>query len=142
MCRASAAIEEVVVTHFTKVNLREVEDMAPRFGLSPGLESRFAREPLGLRNSGLSHFRLGADFRTPFGHRHSVQEEVYVVLAGTARLRVEDEIVELGPFDAVRVAPTAARCLEGGPAGAEVLAFGAPSDGNRDAEPLPGWWGG
>ncbi len=129
------------MTEFTKVNLREVEDMAPRFGLSPGLESRFAREPLQLESSGLSHFRLGADFRTPFGHRHSVQEEVYVVIAGTARLRVGDVIVEMGPFDAVRVSPEAARCLEGGPAGAEVLAFGAPSDDNRDAEPLPGWSG-
>lgn len=80
-------------------------------------------------------------FRPPFGHRHESQEEVYVVLAGTARLRVEDEVVELGPLDAARVSPTAARCLEGGPEGAVVLAFGAPSHGNRDAEMLPGWWG-
>jgi mannose-6-phosphate isomerase-like protein (cupin superfamily) len=133
--------QEAAMSDFTKVNLREVEDMAPRFGLSPGLESRFAREPLELEGSGVSYFRLGADFRTPFGHRHEVQEEVYVVLAGTARLRVGEETVELGPFDAVRVAPRAARCLEGGPAGAEVIAFGAPSDHNRDLEMLPGWWG-
>jgi hypothetical protein len=129
------------MSDFTKVNLREVEDMAPRFGLAPGLESRFARDPLGLENSGVSYFRLGADFRTPFGHRHEVQEEVYVLLAGTARLRVGEETVEMEPFDAVRVAPTAVRALQGGPAGAELIAFGAPSDDNRDAQPIPGWWG-
>jgi uncharacterized cupin superfamily protein len=129
------------MTTHTKVNLREVEDMAPRFDLSPELESRFAREPLGLQAAGVSYFRLAPDFRTPFGHRHEEQEEVYVVLSGGARLNVEDEIVELGPLDAVRVAPAAARCLEGGPEGAEVLAFGAPTHDNRDAEMLPGWWG-
>lgn len=129
------------MTDFTKVNLREVEDMAPRFGLSPGLESRFARQALGLENSGVSYFRLGADFRTPFGHRHEVQEEVYVLLAGTARLRVGEETIEMAPFDAVRVAPTAVRALEGGPGGAKLIAFGAPSDDNRDARPIPGWWG-
>ncbi|HSJ73308.1 MAG TPA: hypothetical protein VK904_03250 [Miltoncostaeaceae bacterium] len=129
------------MSEFTKVNLREVEDMAPRFGLSPGLESRFAREPLALEGAGVSYFRIAPNHRQPFGHRHEHQEEVYVVLTGLARLSVEDEIVELRPLDAVRVAPTAARCLEGGPEGAEVLAFGAPSDHNRDAEMLPGWWG-
>ncbi len=129
------------MSEFTKVNLREVEDMAPKFGLSPGLESRFAREPLALEGAGVSYFRIAPGFRQPFGHRHESQEEVYVVLSGLARLSVEDEVVELGPLDAVRVAPTAARCLEGGPEGAEVLAFGAPSDNNRDVEVLPGWWG-
>ena len=129
------------MSEFTVVNLLEVEDMAPRFGLSPGLESRFAREPLALEGAGVSYFRIAPDFRTPFGHRHQEQEEVYVVLSGTARLSVADELVELGPLEAVRMAPTAARCLEGGPDGAEVLAFGAPSHDNRDAEMLPGWWG-
>lgn len=135
------ATREVPIANHTKVNLREVEDMAPRFDLSPGLESRFAREPLELEGSGLSYFRLAPGFRTPFGHRHERQEEIYLVLSGSALLRVEDETVELGPYDAVRVAPTAARCLEGGPGGAEVIAFGAPSDKNRDVEMLPGWWG-
>ena len=93
------------MSDFTKVNLLEVEDMAPRFDLSPGLESRFARTPLELEGAGVSYFRLAPGFRTPFGHRHEEQEEVYVVLSGLARLSVEDEIVELGPMDAVRVSP-------------------------------------
>jgi mannose-6-phosphate isomerase-like protein (cupin superfamily) len=128
------------VAGYTIVNLREVEDMAPRFGLSPELESRFGRVPLGLRRSGLSLFRLAPDFRMPFGHRHREQEEVYLVLEGTLRVKVGDEVVELGPWDAIRVAPETMRSFEAGSGGAEILAFGAPSDENRDAEPAPGWW--
>ena len=71
------------MSEFTVVNLLEVEDMAPKFELSPGLESRFAREPLALEGAGVSYFRIAPDFRTPFGHRHQEQEEVYVVVSGT-----------------------------------------------------------
>jgi quercetin dioxygenase-like cupin family protein len=127
---------------YTKVNLKQdVENMAPRFGIE-GLESRFAREALGLEVSGVSYFRLEPDARTPFGHRHGEQEEVYVVISGSARLAVDDEVLDLAPFDAVRVPGPMARCLEGGPEGGEVLAFGAPSHGNKDAEMIPGWWAG
>jgi mannose-6-phosphate isomerase-like protein (cupin superfamily) len=127
---------------YTRVNLAEVEDMAPKFGLSPGLESRFAREPLELERSGLTLFRLAPEFRTPFGHRHGEQEEIYVVVSGSVRAAVGDEVLELGPWDALRMAPETMRALEGGPEGAEVLAFGAPNTGPGDAEPAPGWWAG
>ena len=125
---------------FTRVNLKEVENLAPKFGLFPGLESRFARVALGLRNSGLSYFRIAPDFRTPFGHRHTDQEEIYIVVSGSARARLDDEVIELKAWDALRVPPETARCLEGGPEGAEVLAFGAPSNENRDVVPLPDFW--
>ena len=125
---------------YTVVNLKQVEDMAPKFGLAPGLESRFARRPLGLRASGVSYFRIAPGFRTPFGHRHREQEEVYLVVSGSARAKVGDEFVELVAWDALRVAPTTMRALEGGPEGAEIVAFGAPSHENRDAEPVQGWW--
>ena len=55
-------------------------------------------------------------------------------------LTCEDEVQELAQWDAVRVAPQTMRCLEGGPDGAEVLAFGAPNNDNKDAELVPGWW--
>ncbi|HEV2061956.1 MAG TPA: cupin domain-containing protein [Solirubrobacteraceae bacterium] len=127
------------MANFTRINLVEdVEDMAARFGYDA--ESRFAREPLGLEKSGLSLFRLKPHFRFPFGHSHSEQEEVYVLLQGTARIKVEDEVVDLRPYDAVRVAPGARRGLEAGPEAAELLAFGAPNTENQDAEMLPGWW--
>jgi mannose-6-phosphate isomerase-like protein (cupin superfamily) len=127
----------------TLVNLKDgVEDMAPKFGLSPGLESRFARVPLSLERSGLSYFKLAPGFRQPFGHRHGEQEEVYVVVSGSARIALDDEVVELRRWDAVRVPGRVARCLEGSSEGAEVLAFGAPNTENKDVELLPGWWAG
>ena len=127
----------------TIVNLKaDVEDMAPKFGLSPGLESRFARKPLGLENSGFSYFRLAPDFQQPFGHRHGEQEEVYVVVSGSARIRLEDEERELRQWDAVRVPGHVTRALAGGPEGAEVLAFGAPNTENRDTEMVPDFWAG
>lgn len=126
---------------YTKLNFKQdVEDMAPKFQLSPGLESRFARVPLELQNSGVSYYRIGPDFRTPFGHRHGEQEEVYIVVSGSARLKLDDELLELGQWDAVRIPGPAMRCLEGGPEGAEVIAFGAPNTGNKDAEMVQDWW--
>ena len=127
-------------TAHTVVNLKEVENMAPKFGLSPGLESRFARVPLELENSGLSYFRVASDFRPPFGHTHTEQEEIYVVLSGSARLKLDDEVVELSQWDAVRIPRGVMRAFEGGPQGAEILAFGAPSNENRDVEMVQNWW--
>ena len=124
----------------TVVNLKKVEDQAPKFGLSPGLESRFARVPLELENSGISYLRIAPNFRQPFGHRHERQEEVYVIVSGSARVKIGDEIVDLQAWDTVRISPEIARAFEAGPEGAEVLAFGAPNTENLDAEPLPNWW--
>ncbi len=125
---------------YTVVNLKQVENMAPRFGLSPGLESRFARVPLELRSSGLSYFRIAPGFRTPFGHHHLDQEEIYLVVSGSARAKLDDRVIELAAWDALRVAPETMRALEGGPEGAEIVAFGAPSNQNRDAQVVQGWW--
>jgi mannose-6-phosphate isomerase-like protein (cupin superfamily) len=127
---------------YTVVNLKRVENMAPKFGLSPGLESRFARVPLELENSGLSYFRIAPEFRAPFGHTHEEQEEIYLVVSGSARLKLDDEVVELSEWDAVRIPRGIMRALEGGPEGAEILAFGAPNTENKDAEMQPGWWPG
>jgi mannose-6-phosphate isomerase-like protein (cupin superfamily) len=124
---------------YTKVNLRQVPDLAPGFGIE-GVEARFGREALELGRHGVTLFRMQPGFRTPFGHRHTVQEEVYVLLTGSGRLKIEDEIVELAPFDAVRVPAEATRCLEAGPDGAEVLVTGAPSTGEQDGEMVPGFW--
>jgi uncharacterized cupin superfamily protein len=128
------------VPDYTVVNLKEVENLAPKFGFAPDLESRFARTALGLRNSGLSYFRYAPGFRTPFGHRHGQQEEIYIVLSGSMTAKVDDELVELHRWDALRVPGEVARCLQAGPEGAEIIAFGAPNTENRDAEMLQGWW--
>jgi uncharacterized cupin superfamily protein len=125
---------------YTIVNLKEVDDLAPRFGLAPNLESRFAKRALGLENLGLSYFRLAPGFRQPFGHRHGEQEEVYVVVSGSVRMKVDDEIVELSAWDAIRVPGAAARCPEGGPNGAELIVVGAPLVERSDTEMLDDWW--
>jgi uncharacterized cupin superfamily protein len=111
-----------------------------KFGFSPDMEARYARTPLGLENSGVSYFRLAPGFRQPFGHTHAEQEEVYVVLSGSARLKADDDIVELARFDAIRLPGSTPRGLEAGPEGVEILAVGAPNTDNKDAEMLPEFW--
>jgi len=130
---------------YTVVNLKtDVEDLAPKFGYAPNMEARFANEPLGLGKTGLSYQRLAPNFRMPFGHRHEEQEEIYVVLSGSMRAKLDEDIVELKAHDAVRVAPGTIRQFEGGPEGVELLAFGAPrvlgESAAVDGEPKPGWW--
>jgi mannose-6-phosphate isomerase-like protein (cupin superfamily) len=129
------------VADYTVVNFKtDVEDMAPKFGFAPGLESRFARKNLALQKSGVSYFKIAPGFETPFGHTHSEQEEVYVVVSGSARAKIGDELIELSQWDAIRVPPGEWRSLGGGPEGAEVLAFGAPNTENADVEMQQGFW--
>jgi mannose-6-phosphate isomerase-like protein (cupin superfamily) len=125
---------------YTKKNLKQdVENVAPKFDMPAEMEARFARTALGGETLGLSHMTLAPNFRIPFGHKHSGQEEVYVVLRGSARIKVDDEVVELGEWDAIRFDKDTMRNVEAGPEGVEYLAFGAGDD-PRDAEMSPGWW--
>ena len=125
---------------YTVVNLKEVEDQAPRFDMSPNMEMRMARVALGLQNSGVSYQRLAPNLRLPFGHKHRNQEEVYVLVGGSVRVKLDDEVVDLKPFDAVRVAKDTMRGFEAGPEGAELIAIGAPNTGPGDADTVQGWW--
>jgi mannose-6-phosphate isomerase-like protein (cupin superfamily) len=133
-------MEEERMAPYTVVNLKEVEDQAPRFGYAPNVEARFARVPLELEKSGISHFRCAPGFRMPFGHRHGEQEEIYVVVRGSALMKLEDELVGLREWDAVRVPGATTRGIEAGPDGVEVLAFGAPNTEGRDAELEADFW--
>jgi uncharacterized cupin superfamily protein len=125
---------------YTKTNLRrDVEDQAAKFDMPEGLESRFARSPLGGETLGVTLFTLAPGFRMPFGHKHHQQEEAYVVVRGSARIKVDDDVVELGEWDAIRFDKDAMRNVEAGPDGLEYLAFSAGDD-PRDAEMVQGWW--
>jgi len=124
---------------YTKLNLKEVEDQSPKFGITE-MEFRSARVPLELENSGLSYLRVAPNFRVPFGHKHNVQEEVYILLSGSARLKLDDEVIDLKPLDAVRVHKDTMRNFEGGPDGAEVIAIGAPRTGPGDGPMTQDWW--
>ena len=126
---------------YTKLNLKEdVEDQAPRFDMSPDLEFRVARGPLETENAAISYLRVAPNFRLPFGHTHNEQEEVYVLVGGSARIKLDDEVLELRPFDAIRIHRETMRNLEGGPDGAELILYGAPNAGPGDAQMSPGWW--
>jgi mannose-6-phosphate isomerase-like protein (cupin superfamily) len=132
------------MAEYTIANLKtDVEDQAPQFGLAPDLEGRFARKQLGLEQSGISYQKLAPGFRVPFGHRHEKQEEIYVVVAGSGRAKLDDEVVELAAWDALRIAPGVWHAVEAGPDGIELIAFGArpgmPVD-TQDAEMEQGWW--
>jgi mannose-6-phosphate isomerase-like protein (cupin superfamily) len=125
---------------YTKKNLKQdVENQAPKFDMPAELEARFARTALGGETLGLSHMKLAPNFRMPFGHKHVGQEEVYVVVRGSARVKVEDAIVDLVQWDAIRFDKDTMRAVEAGPDGVEYLAFGAGDDPS-DAEMAPGWW--
>jgi mannose-6-phosphate isomerase-like protein (cupin superfamily) len=128
------------VSGYTKKNLRtDVDNQAPKFGMPPEMDARFARHDLGGETLGLSLMKLAPNFRVPFGHKHSGQEEVYVVVRGSGRIKVEDEIVEVREWDAIRFEKDTMRNVEAGPDGIEYLAFGAGED-PLDADMAPNWW--
>lgn len=123
---------------FTHRNLLDSQDMAPGFGITTGSEARFPTTDLELERTGFAHHRLPPGVRIPFGHRHVEAEEVYVVLSGNGRARIDDELVELAPLDVVRVGPGSVRGFEGGDETMDVLVFGPRTPG--DGELLHDWW--
>jgi mannose-6-phosphate isomerase-like protein (cupin superfamily) len=125
---------------YTHLNFKDVDDAAVNYGMSPNLEFRVGRKPLELENLGVSFLRMAPGFRMPFGHKHKTQEEVYVLLAGSARAKVDDDIVELKQWDALRLSKDAVRALEAGPDGAELILVGAPATEGQDADLTQGWW--
>ncbi len=124
---------------YVKKNLREVEDMAVKHGMSDHQEARFARGDLGTEQTGLNYLIVKPGQREAFAHKHKTAEEVYVILGGSGRVKLNDELVELAPLDAVRVGPDTARSFEAGSDGLEVLIFGAHVEG--DAEMIQDFWG-
>ena len=129
---------------FTRRNLKtDLDDLGSNFDGSPDLEFRAATAALGLEHSGLTYQRVPPDYRFPYGHTHKTQEEVYVVVRGGGRMKVDDEIVDLAEWDAVRVPPGSWRGYEAGPEGLELLIVGAPSlgdDPRGDVEGTRDWW--
>src|SRR3954471_11389620 len=119
--------------------LQDVDKPAPE-GAGDGLEARFARKHLDSEHLGVSYFRYGAGYRAPYGHRHREQEEVYVVVGGSGRLRVGVDVLELKRWDVVRVAPAVVRAFEGGPDGLEIIAIGADRPEGGDGELVEDFW--
>ena len=119
-------------------NIKDLEDMAVKFDMSPQVEARFGRKALDAEKGGFSYQHLEPNFRQPFGHYHEAQEETYIVVEGSGRLKLDDEVVEIKQWDAIRVAPKTKRAFESGPDGLTFLAFGAGESG--DAEMIQDFW--
>jgi mannose-6-phosphate isomerase-like protein (cupin superfamily) len=127
-----------MTTPYTLKKLTEVEDSAPKFGLGEVGEAHFARGDLEAKDTGVSFLHLKPGKRQPFGHKHEEAEEVYVVISGSGRAKLDDSIVELGALDAIRVAPGVTRAFEAGPEGLQLLACGPHHEG--DGELIQDWW--
>jgi mannose-6-phosphate isomerase-like protein (cupin superfamily) len=123
---------------YTLKSLTDIDDAAPKSGFGDVQEARFARDALDAQDTGFSYLRVKAHQRQPFAHKHERAEEVYVVLAGSGRVKLDDKVVELQALDAIRVAPEVTRAFEAGPVGLDLLAFGPRREG--DGELLMGWW--
>ena len=117
-----------MATH-KKVNLAEVKDLAPDYGMDGVGEACFARAQLGAERIGLARYRVKPGKRLGFGHRHGESEEMYVVLSGAGRFRVGDEVFDVVTDDVVYCPPQAMREWEAGSEGMELLAFGAHTEG-------------
>jgi mannose-6-phosphate isomerase-like protein (cupin superfamily) len=129
---------------FTLRNIKDdLENIGPVFDGAPGLEFRAATKALALEQSALSYQCVPRGYRFPYGHTHTTQEEVYVVVRGSGRMKVDNEIFELRQWDAVRVPPGSWRGYEAGPDGLEILVIGAPNlgeDPRGDVDGRRDWW--
>jgi mannose-6-phosphate isomerase-like protein (cupin superfamily) len=125
---------------FTVKNLKEIEVSERARELS--FEARFGRRHIDSDHLGVSYFRYPPGFHTSFGHHHEVQEEAYVVVGGSGRAKLDDEIIELRQWDLLRVAPPVVRAFEGGPEGLELIAVGSdrPSGPESEAHTVNDFW--
>lgn len=127
------------MSDFTIKNLMEdVENSGA--GRAPDFEARFGRKHLDSEHLGVSYFRYPASFRAPFGHSHKEQEEAYVVIEGSGRMRLNDEIISLKQWDVIRVAPQVVRGFEGGPEGLGLIAIGNDRPEGGDGEMVQDFW--
>ena len=126
---------------YNHVNLTEVDDQAPNLGLDPEqFNLRFGRVALGCEDCGVSYLRFAPGAKA-HGHRHKRQEEVYVLVSGRAQAKLDEEIVELEPWTAVRVPPETTRAFRAaGDEDAVFVAVGAPFTGPGDGESDLDFW--
>lgn len=120
------------MSDWTITNLREVEDVAPGAGFSETQEAHFANSALGTEATGVAYHVVKPDRRQAFAHRHEQAEEVYVVIGGSGRVKLDDEVREIGPMDAIRLAPKVLRAFAAGPDGLELLVFGPRHQGDGE----------
>jgi mannose-6-phosphate isomerase-like protein (cupin superfamily) len=128
----------MTTTHHKTMSLDDAEDMAPKYGMGDTGQTRFLRKDLGAEGIGLANYKVNPGQRTGFGHRHAECEEMYVVIAGSGRFKLDDEIIDVAVRDVVYCPPATMREWEAGPDGLELLAFGHHAEGDGDMQ--QGWW--
>jgi quercetin dioxygenase-like cupin family protein len=126
------------MSDYKRVNLKDVDNAAADRGAD--LEARFGRKHLDSEHLGMSYFRYAPGFRAPYGHRHKLQEEAYVVVNGSGRMRLDDEIIDLAQWDLIRVAPSVVRGFEAGPDGLELIIAGSDRPEEGDGELVQDFW--
>lgn len=126
------------MTGFAIVNLKEIEDSSG--DRAPGIEGRFARKHLGSEHLGVSYFRYAPGVRSPMAHSHREQEEAYVVINGSGRVRLDDEVRDVRQWDVIRVSPATVRAFEAGSDGLELIALGSDRPEGGDGLPAPTAW--
>ncbi|HZL54057.1 MAG TPA: cupin domain-containing protein [Solirubrobacteraceae bacterium] len=126
------------MSDYTITKLEQCKDFAAANGVGEAGEIRFPREDVEAKATGFAHLSLHPNKRHPFPHRHQQAEEIYLVLSGSGRVKLEDEMRDLSTHDIVRVAPQVTRGFEAGPDGMELLAFGARHEG--DGEIVADFW--
>ena len=125
---------------YTKINLEQIPDVAPEYGLPQTSEMHLATAALGTEQIGLTLWRVAPGQKLGFGHRHETSEELYPVFSGSGRFRAGDDVFEIGPRDVVAVGPQTMREYEAGPDGLELIAFGAHHEGEKTEAADRGWW--
>jgi quercetin dioxygenase-like cupin family protein len=126
------------MSQYTLINLKEIEDSVG--ARSSDVEGRFARKHLDSRELGVSYWRYAPGYHSGMGHHHREQEEAYVVIGGSGRMKLDDEVRELRQWDVVRVAPEVVRAFEAGPDGLEMIAVGSSRPEEGDGVMVSDWW--
>ena len=112
-------------------------------GQYPGA-MRFMADALETEQLAFTHRLMPAQSggKGSYGHRHRTQEEIYYVVAGRLEFKIGDDVIDVGPGNAVRVAADTWRSVwNEGPDDAELLIVSVRSEDPRaETETLPDFW--
>lgn len=124
---------------WTRANVDDLDDLAPAHGFTTH-EARFPSGYLNAAATGLAHIRIKPGERLPFGHDHATVEETYYVTAGSGRMKLGDDVIEVSAGDFLRIGPKVMHSAEAGPDGLDYIAFGPPEPRDAGGRFEPGWW--
>lgn len=114
-----------------------------RFGLAADeLELRVLRDRLGCEHIGVSYLRFGPDWPLTTGHRHPAGgEEVYVLIEGSARIKIGEDVVHMEAPAAIRVPSEEFRAIRAaGDAPAVFVVAGYPIEDPDETVLAPDFW--